>query len=354
MEMETKISIHKLLIEAVKHGASDLHLSAKTPPVVRVDGNLMALNYAPLTSTDCKNMIYSILNDSQKVLFEENWELDFSVEIPEIGRFRVNVHKQRGVSEAAFRVVNEEIRTLKQLGMPAIVEEIIRKTSGLILITGPTGSGKTTTMAAVVEQINNERSSMIITIEDPIEYVHKNRRSVIKQREVTSDTKSFANALRHVLRQDPDIIIVGEMRDLETISTSLMAAETGHLVLSTLHTPDAVQTVDRVIDVFPPHQQQQTRIQLANTLQAVIAQQLIPIPGSRGRVVCCEILVATVAARKIIRSGKTEQLTTLIQTSYDQGMITMDKSLKNLYQQGLISYDDAISHCRFPEAFEAI
>lgn len=348
------VSVQRLLIEAVKNGASDLHLSAKVPPIVRVDGHLMILDYPPLPPEAVQRMVYSILNDHQKSLFEENWELDFSVELADVGRFRVNVHRQRGNVEAAFRIVNEDIKTIKQLGLPPVVEEITRKKSGLILVTGPTGSGKTTSMAAMLSQMNSERSCMIVTVEDPIEYVHKNKRCVIKQREVTSDTKSFSNALRHVLRQDPDVIVVGEMRDLETISTSLMAAETGHLVMSTLHTPDAVQTVDRIIDVFPPHQQQQTRIQLANTLQAVIAQQLISIPGSRGRVPACEVLIATIAARKIIRSGKTEQLTTILQTCYDQGMITMDKSLKNLYQQGLISYDDALSHCKFPEAFDTI
>lgn len=348
------VSIQQLLNDAIKNGASDLHLSARVPPIVRIDGNLMSLDYAPLTPETCHKLIYSILNDSQRTLFEQNWELDLSVEIQDSGRFRVNVHRQRGFVEAAFRIVNEDIKTLKQLGLPPVVEEITRKTSGIILVTGPTGSGKTTTMAAMINQINNERSCMIVTIEDPIEYVHRNRRSIVKQREITTDTKSFSNALRHVLRQDPDVIVVGEMRDLETISTSLMAAETGHLVVSTLHTPDAIQTVDRIIDVFPPHQQQQTRIQVANTLQAVIAQQLIPIPGSRGRVVACEIMICSIAVRKIIRSGKTEQLTTLIQTNYDQGMITMDKSLKNLYQQGLVSYDDAISRCKFPEAFDTI
>lgn len=348
------LSIQRLLVEAVKNSASDLHISARVPPIVRIDGSLMALDYPPLTPDMTQKLIYAVLNDTQKAKFENDWELDFSVEITDVGRFRVNVHRQRGWIEAAFRVVNEDVRTLKQLGIPSVVEEITRKTSGMILVTGPTGSGKTTTMAAMISQVNNERSCMIVTIEDPIEYVHKNKRSVVKQREVTTDTKSFTNALRHVLRQDPNVIVVGEMRDLETISTSLTAAETGHLVVSTLHTPDAVQTVDRIIDVFPPHQQQQTRIQVANTLQAVVAQQLIPIPGSRGRVVACEILICNIAARKIIRSGKTEQLTTLIQTNYDQGMVTMDKSLKNLYQQGLISYDDAVSRCKFPEAFETI
>jgi twitching motility protein PilT len=256
--------------------------------------------------------------------------------------------------EAAFRVVNDEIRTVKQLGLPPIVGEFARKMSGFVLITGPTGSGKTTTLAALLNQINCERRCMIVTIEDPIEYVHHHRKSIVKQREVTSDTKSFGTALRHVLRQDPDVICIGEMRDLETISTALTAAETGHLIFSTLHTPDAIQTIDRIIDVFPPFQQQQVRIQLANTLEGIVAQQLIPVPGGRGRVVAAEVLVANIAIRKIIRSAKTEQLVTLLQTGYEQGMVTMDKALKNLYQQGLISYDDAIIRCKYPESFDSV
>ena len=348
------MTIQELLIEAKEQQASDLHLTAHAPPMLRIDGELEPLDLPPLTPRDTQQLVYSVLNDTQKQKFELNWELDLSVEIADIGRFRVNVHKQRGSVEAAFRVVNEDIRTIRQLGLPPIVEELARRDSGLVLVTGPTGSGKTTTLAAMVNQINDEHRSVIITIEDPIEYIHRNRRSIVKQREVASDTKGFAEALRHVLRQDPDVICIGEMRDLETIQTALTAAETGHLVLATIHTPDAVQTVDRIIDVFPPYQQQQVRIQLAGTLQGIVAQQLLPVPGNRGRVVACEILVANVAMRKIIRSAKTEQLTTLIQTSFESGMITMDKSLKNLYQQGLITYDDALSKCRYPEAFDAI
>jgi len=307
-----------------------------------------------LGPADCRRLVYSVLNDEQKAKFEATWELDFSLDMERVGRFRVNVHKQRGSIEAAFRVVNDVIQAIRRLGLPPVVEDLARRDSGLVLVTGPTGSGKTTTLAAMVDLINTERQCMIITIEDPIEYVHQNKRSIIKQREVMSDTKSFAAALRHVLRQDPDVIVVGEMRDLETISTALSAAETGHLVLATLHTPDVTQTIDRIIDVFPPHQQQQVRIQIANALEGILSQQLLPIPGGRGRVVAVEILVATTAVRKIIRTQKTEQLTSIIQTSWDIGMITMDKSLKNLYAQGLITYDDAISKCRYPENFEAI
>lgn len=352
--MTRPITITDLLAEAVERGASDLHLTQNAPPILRIDGELEPLNMPALTAADTQRMVYSLLNDSQKAKFEEVWELDASVEVAQVGRFRVNVHKQRGAVEAAFRVVNENIRTLRQLGLPPVCEEIARRTSGLVLVTGPTGSGKTTTLAAMINQINDEQHRMIISIEDPIEYIHKNRKSIIKQREVTSDTRSFADALRHVLRQDPDVVVIGEMRDLETIATALTAAETGHLVLATLHTPDAVQTVDRIVDVFPPYQQQQVRIQLASTLQAVIAQQLVPIPGGRGRVVACEVLLANVAVRNVIRNSKTEQLYSLMQTSSELGMITMDKSLKKLYEQGLISYDEALRRCRFPEAFSTL
>lgn len=347
-------SLARLLREAVERGASDLHLTRGVPPMIRLDGYLMPLDYPALTREQCERLVLSPLNTVQKAKFDEGWELDYSLDLPDAGRFRVNIHRQRGGIEAAYRVVNEVILPLRKLGLPGVVEEVARKHMGLVLVTGPTGSGKTTTMAAIVDQINAERQCMIITVEDPIEYVHRNKRSIVKQREVWSDTRSFANALRHVLRQDPDVIIIGEMRDLETISTALMAAETGHLVFATLHTPDATQTVDRMIDVFPPHQQEQARIQVANTLQAVVAQQLIPVPGNRGRVVAVEILIATVGVKKIVRSGKTEQLYTTMQTNWEQGMITMDKSLKMLYQQGLISFDDAIARCRFPTEFDQL
>lgn len=346
--------LEKLLMQAVEQGASDLHISRGVPPTIRLDGYLMPLDFPKLSKADCKNLIYSALNDLQREKFEDALELDFSVDLPDAGRFRVNIHKQRGVTEGAFRVVNDVILPLRRLGLPGVVEEIARKFTGLILVTGPTGSGKTTTLASIVDQINSERQCMVVTVEDPIEYVHQNKRSIIKQREVMSDTHNFPTALRHVLRQDPDVIVIGEMRDLETISTALTAAETGHLVFATLHTPDASQTIDRIIDVFPPHQQEQTRIQLANTLQSIIAQQLIPVPGNRGRVVAVEVLIATTAVRKIVRTGKTEQLYTTMQTNWESGMITMDKSLKTLYQQGLISFDDALARCKFPHDFDNI
>ena len=343
-----------LLREAISHQASDLHLCAGMPPILRIDGQLRGLNTTAISSEELTAMVLEVLNDNQKEKFDATWELDFSLDVRSVGRFRVNVHRQRGAVEAAFRVIHEEIRTLRQLGLPPVLEDFTRCESGLVLITGPTGSGKTTTMAAMLDAINAARSCMIITIEDPIEFLHQNKRSIIKQREVLSDTKSFAIALRQSLRQDPDVIAVGEMRDLETIATALTAAETGHFVLATLHTPDVSQTIDRIVDVFPPHQQEQVRIQLAACLQAIVSQKLLPIPGDKGRVVATEILLATPAVRQVIRTRKTEQIMTIIQTSSEMGMVSMDKSLKNLYQQGLISYDDAIAKCAFPENFDQI
>lgn len=348
------MDIVTLLREAVKRRASDLHLCAGARPVLRLDGRLRSLNTAPLEPEEVREMIMSLLNDTQKEKFDQQWELDCSLEVRDIGRFRVNVHRQRGAVEAAFRVVHDQILSFKQLGLPDIVERFCRKETGLLLITGATGSGKTTSMAAMIDYINASRPCMIITIEDPIEFIHHHKKAIIKQREILSDTHSFATALRQTLRQDPDVIAVGEMRDLETIQTALTAAETGHLVLATLHTPDVIQTIDRIIDVFPPHQQEQVRLQLAQALVGIIAQQLIPIPGDKGRVLATEVLVATPAVRQIIRSKKNEQIMTVLQTNTEEGMFSMDKSLKNLYQQGLISYDDALNKCKFPDNFGRI
>ncbi|MFP4381286.1 MAG: type IV pilus twitching motility protein PilT, partial [Candidatus Sumerlaeia bacterium] len=342
------MDIVTLLREAVSHKASDLHLCSAAPPVLRIDGRLRGLNAPPLTRDELRDMIYSLLNDYQREKFESEWELDCSIDVRKVGRFRVNVHRQKGNIEAAFRVVQEHILSLRQLGLPDTIADMCRKESGLILVTGPTGSGKTTTMASMIDTINAVRPCMIVTIEDPIEFIHRHKRAIIKQREVLTDTKSFTAALRHALRQDPDVISIGEMRDLETIRTALTAAETGHLVIATLHTPDVTQTIDRIIDVFPPYQQDQVRLQLAQCLTAILCQQLLPIPGDKGRVLAIEILIATSAVRQIIRSKKLEQIMTVLQTSTEGGMVSMDKSLKNLYQQGLISYDDAINKCKHP------
>ncbi|MFC1509848.1 type IV pilus twitching motility protein PilT, partial [Candidatus Omnitrophota bacterium] len=309
------MDFNALLKVASEKKASDLHITAGSVPIVRIDGRLIPLSdFRKLSKEDCKRLVYSILSDKQKAIFERDLELDFSLAIPEINRFRVNVHMQKGSVEAAFRLVALHIKSIAELGLPPVVAELCRKPQGLVLVTGPTGVGKTTTLAAMVDMINNERQALMIAVEDPIEFVHTNRRSIIKQREVHSDTRSFANALVHALRQDPNIIVVGEMRDLDTISTVLTAAETGHLVMATLHTPDASQTIDRIIDVFPPYQQPQIKIQLAGTLLGVVSQQLLPRKDRGGRVLATEVMIATPAVRNLIREQETEQLLTHIQT----------------------------------------
>ena len=338
--------LKELLQLVVERKASDLHLTEGEPPILRVDGELVPVEGPRLTADDTKRMLYGVLTDKQKVTFEEELELDFSLYIPNISRFRVNIHQQRGSVEAAFRVVILNIRSLEELGLPAIVGKLALKPNGLVIITGPTGMGKTTTLAAMVDLINSQKKCLIVTVEDPIEYLFKNKESIIKQREVGSDTHTFAAALKHVLRQDPDVILVGEMRDLETISTAITAAETGHLVLSTLHTPDAPQTVDRIIDVFPPHQQQQIKIQLAGCIQGIVAQQLLPRKDGKGRIVATEIMVGTDAVRSCIREHRTQQLPTIIQTGSQYGMTTMDKSLKELYLRGIITYEAAVARAK--------
>ncbi|MFA5038859.1 MAG: type IV pilus twitching motility protein PilT [Candidatus Omnitrophota bacterium] len=346
------MELKDLLMLTIEKKASDLHLTENSPPILRIDGRLTLTDLAKLSRDDTKKMIYTILTNEQKEIFEKNWELDLSVAMEGMDRFRVNIHVQRGSVEAAFRRIPLEIPRLQDLGLPAVVAELARKPNGLVLVTGPTGVGKTTTMAAMIDLINSERQEMIISIEDPIEFLHLNKRSVIKQREVFSDTKSFAEALRHALRQDPDIIFVGEMRDLETISTALTAAETGHLVLATLHTPDAPQTVERIIDVFPPHQQQQVKLQLADCLQGVVSQLLLPRASGIGRVVSTEIMIGTPAIRNLVREQEIEQIPTLIQTGHQYGMRTMDKSLKELYKEGVITYETALAKAKHVDEFK--
>ena len=332
--------------------ASDIHLTEHAPPVLRIDGELHHVPMAPLTREDTKRFIYGLLTDRQKAQFERELELDISFEVQGLGRFRVNVHMQRGSVEAAFRLVPSQIRTISALGLPPVVAELARRPNGLVLVTGPTGVGKTTTLAAMVDLINNERRHHIVIIEDPIEYVHQNRLSIIKQREVYSDTKSFATALVRVLRQDPNVIVIGEMRDLETISTALTAAETGHLVLATLHTPDAAQTIDRILDVFPPSRQDEVKTQLADCLQGVVSQQLMPRQDGAGRILAYEIMVATPAVRNLIREHATEQLLTVLQTGGQFGMCTMDSCLKDLCDNKIISYEAAISRVKNPAEFQ--
>lgn len=346
------MEIEDLLRLAVEKGASDLHLTANTPPVLRIDGNLTYTDLGRLSPDEIKRMVYDIMTDKQKAEFEKELELDFSLAIFKLGRFRINLHVQRGSTEAAFRTIPSRICSIEELGLPPVVADLARRPNGLVLVTGATGMGKSTTLAAMVELINIERKYLIITIEDPIEYVHHNKKGIVKQREVYSDTRSFAVALNHVLRQNPDVVVVGEMRDLETLSCALTAAETGQLVLATLHTPDAPQTIDRVIDIFPSHQQQQIIIQLANSIQGVISQQLLPREDRPGRVVAVEIMIATSAIRNLIRERKTAEISTHIQTGSKFGMKTMDGSLKDLYAKGIISYETALSRVRNLEEFE--
>ncbi len=348
------MEIRDLLISCIEKGASDLHITEKEPPILRLDGKLQRTNAEVLNKQDLKKMIYAILTNPQKEMLEKDLELDFSLALTGLDRFRVNVHLQKGSVEAAFRRIPLEIPTIEGLGLPQIIAELARKSNGLVLITGPTGMGKTTTMATMINLINNERECLVLCIEDPIEFIYTNNKSIIKQREVYSDTRSFAEALKHALRQDPNVIVVGEMRDLETISTALTAAETGHLVLATLHTPDAPQTIERIIDVFPPHQQQQVKLQLADCLQGVVSQLLLPHASGKGRVLATEVMIATAGIRNLIREQEIEQIPTLMQTGSQYGMRTMDKSLKELTQQGLISLDVALSKVKDSEEFKQL
>jgi twitching motility protein PilT len=348
------MEIRDLLMLCIEKKASDLHLTEKEPPILRIDGRLHRTDKPVINREDLKKMVYGVLTNPQKEIFEEKLELDFSLALPGLDRFRVNVHLQRGSVEVAFRRVPLTIPGFEELGLPSILKDLARKPNGLVLVTGPTGVGKTTTLASMIDFINNERECLVVCIEDPIEFIHTNKKSVIKQREVYSDTRSFAEALRHALRQDPNVIVVGEMRDLETISTTLTAAETGHLVLATLHTPDAPQTIERIIDVFPPYQQQQVKLQLADCLQAVISQLLLPKSSGVGRVLATEIMIATAGIKNLIREQEVEQIPTLMQTGSQYGMKTMDKSLKDLFQQGVIDLDVAMSKVKNIDEFKAL
>ena len=348
---ETKeIHIHDLLERVMLEGASDLHLTTHSPPVIRVNGSLRRLEEYPLLNpAEIRRLIYGILTQRQREKLESEQELDLSYSLPGKARFRLNVYFQRDAVGAAFRQIPVDVRDLSELGLPPKVADFARLPRGFVVVTGPTGSGKSTTLAALVDVINRERPDHIMTVEDPIEYLHRHKTAIINQREVGTDTHSFANALKHVLRQDPDVILVGEMRDLETIQTALTAAETGHLVFATLHTQDAPQTIDRIIDVFPPHQQQQVRVQLAATLQGVVTQQLIRTADGTGRALVCEILVATPAVRNLIREGKTHMIYSSMQAGGRFGMQTMDQSLAELVRSGKIAYELALERCHNPE-----
>lgn len=333
--------IELLLEEVVKQKASDLHLQVGLPPMLRVDGSLKQIaNASVINEESVESLVFSILDDEQKQILLKDKEFDFSFAFGDIGRFRVNAFHERGNLAAALRLIPSEILSIEQLGLPKVVNKFAEYPRGLVLVTGPTGSGKSTTLAALVNKINSERACHIVTIEDPIEYTHKSKKSVLVQREVHYDTYSFSAALRSSLRQDPDVVLIGEMRDLETIAAAITIAETGHLVFATLHTNSASQSIDRMIDVFPPHQQPQIRAQLSNILMAICSQRLIPSIGG-GRVAAAEILMATPAVRNIIREGKSHQLDAVIQTGAEHGMQSMDKTLVGLIHAGTITYDEA-------------
>ncbi len=329
-----------------KQNASDLLISAGAPPMLRVDGRLLRTRTEALTPEQSKKLIYSGLSAEQKKKFESDKELDFSLASGRKHRFRVNVYYQKQAVTAAYRPIPEEIPSLDELGLPDVVTELAQAKQGLVLVTGPTGHGKTTTQAAIIDLINQTRECHVITVEDPIEFVHSHKKSIVDQREVGEDTNGFCDALKYVLRQDPDVILIGEMRDLDTIQAALRAAETGHLVLATLHTNDAVQSVDRIIDVFPGAQQQQIRFMLSMTLLAVVSQRLLPRVDTDGRVLALETLLNNTASANLIREGKTHQIYSIMETATKEGMTTMDRSLKELYMEGIISYEDAIAQVR--------
>lgn len=339
--MNEDARIESLLEECVKTKASDLHLQVGLPPILRIDGALQPVaGYKEMDEATVERLVFATLEDDQKQILIKDKEFDYSFSFGDLGRFRVNAFHEKGNIAAAFRLIPNEIQSISELGMPPIVESFADYPRGLVLVTGPTGSGKSTTLAGLVDKINREKASHIITIEDPIEFTHKSHRSVVVQREVHYDTYSFSAALRSALRQDPDVVLIGEMRDLETISAAITIAETGHLVFATLHTNSAAQSIDRMIDVFPPHQQPQVRSQLSNILMAICAQRLVPAIGG-GRVVAAEVMIANPAVRSVIREGKTHQLDTIIQTGADQGMQTMDRTLVKLVQSGQVTYDTA-------------
>jgi twitching motility protein PilT len=346
------ISLIQALEAMLAVDASDLHLTVGAAPTVRVAGELRPLQGAPkLDAPSLQRVLYAMLTQAQRETFEEELELDFSYALPGRARFRVNMYKQRESVGAAFRMIPFEIKSLETLGMPPVVASFANLPRGFVLVTGPTGSGKSTTLAALIDIANSQRRDHIMTVEDPIEFLHRHRSCLVNQREVGTDTHSFAEALKHVLRQDPDIILVGEMRDLETIQVALTAAETGHLVFATLHTQDAAQTVDRIIDVFPPHQQQQIRQQLAGTIQGIVCQTLCKKRDATGRVVAAEVLVATAAIRNLIREGKTHQIYSSMQAGAQYGMQTLDQNLAELVRRNDITYDEGMEKCQHVEDY---
>ncbi|HWC12835.1 MAG TPA: PilT/PilU family type 4a pilus ATPase [Acidimicrobiales bacterium] len=351
-EQEGGVDLDEVLTRLVNEGGSDLHLTTGSPPALRIRGEVVRLQeYGELAAQDLQKMIYSILTQRQREAFEKELELDLSYTVPGRSRFRVNVFRQRDAVGAVMRVIPFEIKPLEALGVPASVATFARLPRGFVLVTGPTGSGKSTTLASLIDLVNRESAGHIMTVEDPIEFLHSHKRCVVNQRELGTDTRSFAAALKHALRQDPDVILVGEMRDLETIQVALTAAETGHLVFGTLHTQDAPQSVDRLIDVFPPSQQEQIRVMIAGTLQGVVCQQLLPTADGKGRAVACEVMVATSAIRNLIREAKTHQMYSAIQAGKQYGMVTMDQSLADLVRAGRVTYEAALERANNPPEF---
>jgi twitching motility protein PilT len=345
-EEEASVDLDALLIELKERGGSDLHLTAGIPPSVRLHGELVPLDDQPaLTPDDLQKMLYGILTQKQRQKFENELELDLSYQVPNQARYRVNIFQQRDSLGAVMRIIPFDIVPIEKLGVPAQITNFAHLHRGFVLVTGPTGSGKSTTLASLIDVINTERAAHIMTVEDPIEFLHNHKRSVVNQREVGTDTHGFQQALKHVLRQDPDVILVGEMRDLETIQIALTAAETGHLVFGTLHTQDAPQTVDRIVDVFPPEQQEQIRVMLSGALQGIVCQQLLKTPDGQGRVVATEIMIATSAIKNLIREGKTHQMYSMIQAGKQHGMVTMDQSLADLVLKGRVTYNEALDRC---------
>jgi twitching motility protein PilT len=344
------VSLHQLLKVMVEKGATDLHITTGTPPQIRVDGRLVPLAMDPLSGADTKNLCYSILTDAQKHKFEENSELDLSFGVKGLSRFRANMFMQRGAMAAAFRIIPYKFMSFTELGLPPIVEELTKRPRGLVLVTGPTGCGKSTTLASMINKINDDRHEHIVTIEDPIEYLHPHKNCVVNQREVGADTTSFKTALKYILRQDPDVVLIGEMRDLETIEAALTTAETGHLVFATLHTNSAVQTINRIIDVFPPYQQSQVRAQISFVLEGVLCQSLLPRAGGKGRILSIEVMIPNAAIRNLIREDKIHQIYSIMQVGQAKfGMQTMNQALYILHTKGMITLDVAMGRSPDPE-----
>ena len=347
---DVRINLHQLLKAMVEKGASDMHITAGTPPLLRIDGEVIPLKLPPLTPVDTKHLCYSIMTEEQKIHFEKESELDLSFGVKNLSRFRANIFLQRGAVAGAIRTIPFKILSFEELGLPQVIADIANKPNGLVLVTGPTGSGKSTTLASIIDKINSEQRVHILTIEDPIEYLHPHKMAVVNQREIGADTNSFKGALRYVLRQDPDVILVGEMRDLETIEAALTIAETGHLVFATLHTNSAVSTMNRIIDVFPPHQQDQIRNKLSFVLQGIVTQQLLPRMGQSGRCLAMEILVPNVAIRNLVRENKIHQIYGQMQVGQDKfGMMTLNQSLFNLYTRRFISLEQALNQSLEPD-----